>query len=177
MTPESEYRLFIEPHMDNMWKEICFRVKNESDRVDILQEVRIKAFKNLGKYNPDNVTGWLITMTRNLIHDYRRYNSKRWKTVWDLELLCTVNATLYHDSFQEESYFLAKEDHALNVVDYKEIVKGLNPLYRNVIELYVFDRNNETEIAEQLCLPLATVKNHIFRGRNEFKKALDNVAR
>jgi len=47
----------------------------------------------------------------------------------------------------------------------KQIIDSLPPRYRNLIVLRYFDELSYEEIAQQLDLPLGTVKAQLFRGR------------
>jgi RNA polymerase sigma-70 factor (ECF subfamily) len=47
----------------------------------------------------------------------------------------------------------------------KVLVDSLPPRYRNLIVLRYFDEQSYEEIAEQLDLPLGTVKAQLFRAR------------
>jgi len=47
----------------------------------------------------------------------------------------------------------------------KQLIDSLPPRYRNLIVLRYFDELSYEEIAQQLDLPLGTVKAQLFRGR------------
>ena len=54
----------------------------------------------------------------------------------------------------------------------KEVIEKLPSRYRTLIILRYFDELSYEEIAEQLDLPLGTVKAQLFRGRDLLSKVL-----
>jgi RNA polymerase sigma-70 factor (ECF subfamily) len=54
------------------------------------------------------------------------------------------------------------------------LVSKLKPRYRNLIELRYFREYSYEEIAEELSLPLGTVKAQLFRARELLSNILKN---
>ncbi|MCS6819339.1 MAG: sigma-70 family RNA polymerase sigma factor, partial [Chitinophagales bacterium] len=48
----------------------------------------------------------------------------------------------------------------------RQVIEKLSPKYRQLIELRYFDELSYEEIAEQLDLPLGTVKAQLFRAKD-----------
>jgi RNA polymerase sigma-70 factor (ECF subfamily) len=65
------------------------------------------------------------------------------------------------------------------IIMMREIVSRLKPHYRTLIELRYFDELSYEEIAQELNLPLGTVKAKLFRARdllyNIFKESEDKI--
>ena len=61
----------------------------------------------------------------------------------------------------EES--IIKDQRAIKI---REVIQQLSPKYRQLIELRYFDELSYEEIAEQLDLPLGTVKAQLFRAKD-----------
>ena len=55
----------------------------------------------------------------------------------------------------------------------KGLINGLPPRYRNLITLRYFDELSYEEIAQQLDLPLGTVKAQLFRAKGLLANILD----
>ena len=56
-----------------------------------------------------------------------------------------------------------------------ELVKTLKPRYRELVELRYFKELSYEEIAQQLDIPLGTVKAQLFRAREFLHNVLKNV--
>jgi RNA polymerase sigma-70 factor (ECF subfamily) len=57
----------------------------------------------------------------------------------------------------------------------RDIVDKLKPRYRKLVELRYFDEMAYEEIAEELKLPLGTVKAQLFRAREFLFQMMQNT--
>ena len=57
----------------------------------------------------------------------------------------------------------------------REVVSKLKPRYRELIELRYFEEFSYDEIAEELDLPLGTVKAQLFRAREFLYQIMKNT--
>lgn len=57
----------------------------------------------------------------------------------------------------------------------KEIVSKLKPRYRKLIELRYFSEYSYDEIAQELDLPIGTVKAQLFRARDLLFNVFNNT--
>lgn len=131
---------------------------------DLVQDTLLKALMHQDKFRPDtNLKGWLFTIMRNtFINDYRKHQRAR----------VSRDRT-------KDLYFLNVEDnHTLNLPDsrceYKDIWQHVNALREVLLIPFRMHINGYKyyEIAEQLHLPIGTVKNRIFQARQEIQKKL-----
>ena len=155
-------------------KKICqtiyYMVKNESTVEDIAQEVFIKVYKNLSKFNEQSsLYTWIYRITMNACYD----EIKKEKKVYHLS-----NYVDSDDGEEEIEY----EDENQNVDDIverklnKEIlikaIRTLNEEYRSLIVLRDIRGFSYWEISEMLNMKLGTVKSKISRAREALKKEL-----
>lgn len=144
-----------------------FAYKLTSDRdeaYDLLQETSLKALDNEDKFQPDtNFKGWMYTIMRNIfINNYR-------KAVRDQTFVDRTD-NLYHLSMPQDSGFATTD----SIHDMKEInnaIKRLPEEYRIPFSMHVAGFKYR-EIAEQLNLPLGTVKSRIFFTRQRLQDEL-----
>lgn len=141
---------------------------DQEDANDLLQETLLKALRYREKFvDPTNLKAWMYTIMKNtFINNYRRVS--RQKTI--------IDST-------EESYFLniSKEsasetpDSALR---YEEIKREVDRLEDDV--RIPFDMHNNgfkyKEIADELNMPIGTVKSRIFLARKKLTSALEDYA-
>lgn len=138
-----------EQYHTDIFRFIFSKVKNEHTANDLTQETFIKAHIKLDKLqDASKVKSWLFTIARNTTLDYFRKTSK---TVDLHEFDLT-------DEFWEENPHSAKDC-------LPGIIKNLPKKYRDPLFLSDIKGVKQAQIAEQLKLPLATVKSQIQRAR------------
>ena len=147
-------------------------VKNQEDAEDLTQEAFIKAFKSLESFNPDYAfSTWLYRIASNNCIDYLR--KKRLKTVSIDEPLTTRKGEMER---QYEDVNAPMPDEAITArersVILKRAIEELPEKYRRVIEMRHGQDMEYQDIADELELPLGTVKAHLFRARARLAKAL-----
>lgn len=129
---------------------ILNKVKDEVAAEDLLQETFIKVHHNLKNLkNPEKLKSWLFAIARNVIMDYFRSMDPK----IDIDL-------------PEES--IASDDPISNHTRedcLQGIIKALPKKYRRPLVLADIKGMKQQQIAEQLNLPLSTVKSQIQRGR------------
>lgn len=131
---------------------------------DLLQETMLKALTYRDKFTQNtNFKAWLYTIMKNtFINDYRR-NVKTRNTFDD-------SNNDFHLLFSKDKVFPAPD----SFYNTKEILKTIDELedeqritFTMFIEGYKYK-----EIAEELDIPLGTVKSRIFFTRNKLKELL-----
>ena len=135
-----------------------------SEAEDLTQETTLKALTNIDKYYDNvNFKGWVFTIMHNIfVNNYRR--TVRNQTVVD------QTENLYHLNLPQDSGFETPE----GSYAYAEITKVLNSFqdeYRVPFTMHVSGYKYE-EIAEDLKLPLGTVKSRIFFARKRLQEIL-----
>ncbi len=135
--------------------------QNEEDARDLLQETALKAFKYRQKYRNDtNLSAWLMTIMRNtFINNYRK--QKRRQVLNDRtannHLLNSGEATVRNKG--EENATLSE----------LEVVMEQVPAWAKVPLLMHIQGYQYDEIAEELDIPLGTVKSRIYYARKQIK--------
>jgi len=141
-------------------------VNNKSDAEDLTIEAFGKAFKNIAQYSPNFAfSTWLFKIASNNCIDYLRKKRTNFVSIdgshnEDKE----NNEPTIHlkDDMPDPEENLIKDQKALLM---RTIVKKLKPRYRTLIELRYFKEYSYEEIAEELDLPIGTVKAQLFRAR------------
>lgn len=137
---------------------------NREQAEDLLQDTTLKALDNEDKY-VDNVNfkGWIFTIMRNIfINNYRK--AARENTVVDTTEDC------YHLNLSQDSG-LESPDGAFTVNEISAIIAQFPDDYRKPFSMHVAGYKYE-EIAEQLAMPLGTVKSRIFFTRKRLREIL-----
>lgn len=136
-----------------------------TDADDLTIEAFGKAFRNLSQYTPDFAfSTWLFKIASNNCIDYIR--KKRLvvtsidQTAQNEEGGMAQNIPCEHPD-PEETVIKKQKHKAL-----REVVEKLKPHYRKLVELRYYKEYSYEEIAEELNLPLGTVKAQLFRARD-----------
>ena len=135
---------------------------NRDDAYDLLQDTTLKALDNSDKYVENtNFKGWVFTIMRNIfINNYRRV--ARSATVID------QTEDLYHLNLSQDSGIDSPEDSFAA----QEITAAINEFpekYRVPFSMHVAGYKYN-EIADEMGLPLGTVKSRIFFARQQLQE-------
>lgn len=151
--------------------EICYTLypmaykfcKDTDVAQDIVQDTILKALINIAKYKEGtNLKGWLYTIMRNIfINEYRR--RKRFcfvESATDFDIIGGQNQA----SYNEGSSNLGKA----------EIDMQLSRLDKKLTHPFLmhFEGFKYEEIAQELQLPIGTVKNRIHIARKELQEKI-----
>jgi len=168
---ESAYKDLMEKYDRPIYFHIRKMIREKELVEDLVQEVFMKAFKNLSTYSNEYAfSTWLYRIATNHTIDYLR--KKKLQTLSINDPYKTKDGEL-EIQLPDETY--ATDKHVIKK-ERKKIVQdaiaNLPEKYRAVIQLRHMDELSYDEIADELDLPLGTVKAHIFRARELLYKAL-----
>jgi RNA polymerase sigma factor (sigma-70 family) len=142
--------------------------QNREDAKDLFQETVLKALKYKDKFvDSTNLKAWLYTIMRNtFINDYRR--NKISKTMLD----SSPNSYLLSNVAQPT--IVAEME--VNVQEINKSIDCLEDEYRIPFQLFV-DGFKYKEIADEMNLPIGTVKSRIFIARQKLMADLKDFNR
>jgi len=135
--------------------------KNTEDAKDLYQETTFRALSNRDKFQPDtNFKAWMFTIMKNIfINNYRK----------------KVKANTILDT-TDNQFYLNSGSHATgNAAEGGILMKELNTMIADLDDsiripfLMHYEGFKYQEIADELALPLGTVKSRIFFARKELK--------
>ncbi len=142
---------------------LIHRMTNDYEEAnDTAQEIFIRIYRNLDKYNPEyKFATWIITITTNYIIDQRRKKKQETVPIDDVEF------GIAGEGSPEESYIKAERSRELF-----SLIEELPEIYRVPLLLYHKDGLSYTEISDKTKESLSKVKNRIFRGRKMLRDKL-----
>ena len=137
---------------------------NRDDAYDLLQDTTLKALDNEDKYvDNTNFKGWVFTIMRNIfINNYRKV--VRSATVID------QTEDLYHLNLPQDSGF-ETPDGSIAANEITAAIDSFADEYRIPFSIHVAGYKYN-EIAEQMNLPLGTIKSRIFFARQRLQEML-----
>ncbi|MDE6379119.1 MAG: sigma-70 family RNA polymerase sigma factor [Muribaculaceae bacterium] len=150
---------------------MSFAYQLTSDReqaADLLQDTTLKALDNEEKFTSDaNFKGWVFTIMRNIfINNYRK--NVRQATIVD------TTDDLYHLNTSQESALETPEG-SLSVKEITAVINTFDDEFRIPFNMHVAGYKY-SEIAEELDLPVGTVKSRIFFARKRLREQLADFA-
>ncbi len=150
---------------------MSFAYQLTSDReqaADLLQDTTLKALDNEEKFTSDsNFKGWVMTIMRNIfINNYRR--NVRQATIVD------TTDDLYHLNTSQESALETPEG-SISVKEITALINEFSDEFRIPFNMHVAGYKY-SEIAEELDLPVGTVKSRIFFARKRLREQLADFA-
>ena len=138
--------------------------QNHDDANDLVQETLIKAIRYENKYEDGtNLRGWLFTIMRNtFINNYRSLARRTAVMVQNVDPW-SYPITENTSRNQGEGKFMLE--------DIKKAMAGLEPVH-SVPFLRYFEGYKYHEIADELGIPIGTVKTRIHVARKLLKASL-----
>ncbi len=138
--------------------------KNVEDAKDLFQETAFRALSNREKFRPGtNFKAWLFTIMKNIfINNYRK--KVKANTITDsTDNLYYLNSSSKVISNKAESNIMLAELH--------DMIDSLDDSLKIPFTMH-YEGFKYQEIADQLSLPLGTVKSRIFFARKELKSLI-----
>lgn len=171
---QKSYAELMSRYKDSIYFMLLKMVNNRDDADDLTIEAFGKAFKNLHQYTPDFAfSTWLFKIATNNCIDFIRRKRK---------LTFSIDKNMENDSGQEmqfeiKSPMLDPEEKMIKkqkAMLMRDVVEKLKPRYKRLVELRYFQEKSYEEIADELKLPLGTVKAQLFRAREFLYQILKN---
>lgn len=161
---QKAYAQLMSNHQEPLYYIMLKMTGNATDAEDLTIEAFGKAFKNIKNYSSDYAfSTWLYKIAANNCIDFLR-KSKRLRFT-DVGLPDADGSSepfnVKSDLPDPETLVIEKQKIQLM----REVVDRLKPHYRRLVELRYFHEWSYEEIANELDLPLGTVKAKLFRSR------------
>ena len=164
-TPPSWEEL-VRDHSARVYR-LAYRLTgNRPDAEDLTQDVFVRVFRSLHRFQPGTFEGWLHRITTNLFLDGAR---RRQKIRFDG--LADGSAERLPSALPEPSEQLADADLDHDVA---AALAALPPEFRDAVVLCDIEGLSYEEISVVLDVKIGTVRSRIHRGRAQLRAALDH---
>jgi RNA polymerase sigma-70 factor, ECF subfamily len=145
---------------------MAYRLTGDRDEArDLAQDVFVRVYRNLDRYQPGTFEGWLYRITKNLFLDrIRRRSRVRMEPLPDEEWR------------QPSEPGPGPEEHAEAGVlgpSLEDALRELPPTFRTAVVLCDIQGLTYEEIAASTGWPIGTVRSRIHRGRKLLRSRLD----
>ncbi|HHJ11179.1 MAG TPA: sigma-70 family RNA polymerase sigma factor [Bacteroidetes bacterium] len=160
---QQAYSKLMSRYRDAIYYMLLKMVNNPTDAEDLTIETFGKAFKNLHQYVPDFAfSTWLFRIASNNCIDFiRKQRTPLISIDQDHSNKDGIPLTIQENSPDPEENMIKSQKAVLmhNIVD------QLKPRYKDLIVLRYFKEYSYEEIANELNLPLGTIKAQLFRAK------------
>jgi RNA polymerase sigma-70 factor, ECF subfamily len=168
MLKELKFKSLINQHKNRVYNYSFYMLGNRFDADDITQEVLIRTWKNMDKFNYNSAKAWMMTTAHNLCIDYLRKNKKsnrRTKEIDEVleEKLPDRTGNSSPDGIVHEKILDQK---------LKDIINCLPESVKSPFILYQFEGLKYKEISQVLNIPLNSVRVYILRARKKLQEEL-----
>ena len=158
----------IEQYRNNIRKIISSMTGSQNE--DIEQEVYIRTWKNIDKYQENGkFKSWVSTITANLCRDYMKssYFRHSQNTVTEEDDLIQIKDT--KESIEDTFIRKQRQKRIMDAID------ALKPKFKEVIIMYEMQDMSYEEISEKLKCPVGTIRSRLFNARKELSITLQDL--
>jgi RNA polymerase sigma-70 factor (ECF subfamily) len=170
---EEAFEILIQRYEQPVYNLVCRLLNDPSDAADIVQEVFLKVFRNIGSFRGNSsLKTWIYRIAVNEAYNHRRWFSRHQRQ--EVALGREDGLPSYADSVADPAPtpFDQAAGHETRALVEKALEK-LNPKFRAAVVLRDIEDLSYEEIAAVLEISLGTVKSRILRGREALRKALE----
>ena len=173
MLQSSKFDYLIEQHRNKIFNYSLYMLRNHMDAEDITQEVMIRIWQNINKFNFLAARAWIMRTTHNLCIDYLRRN----KNQYQKEL--SIDDNLSERIEDQRNAVMPDEALNQNLLDknIKHAVESLPERLKSPFVLYELQGFKYKEISKILDMPLSSVKVNILRARKQLQQELKLYAK
>jgi RNA polymerase sigma factor (sigma-70 family) len=170
---EKAYSTLLSRYRNSVFHAMYKMVNNRDDADDLTIEAFGKAFRKLPTYAPNYAfSTWLFKIAINNCIDHIR--KKRLLTLSMDDTIMDSDREYSHNirDYQPDPEQMMMHEQKLSHVRY--LVDKMNVKYRTMIELRYYEELSYEEIAQELGLPLGTVKAQLFRAKEILSQQLQS---
>lgn len=172
---QKAYAELMDRYRDSVYFMLLKMVNNKDDADDLTIEAFGKAFNKLHQYAPHFAfSTWLFKIATNNCIDFIRRKKMH---VYSLDKPIEggdgseISVEIKSQTLDPEEWLIKKQ----KVKHMRAVVEKLKPRYRQLVELRYYKELSYEEIAQQLDLPLGTVKAQLFRAREFLYNMMKNT--
>lgn len=170
------YNELLKLYRDPLYFMLYEKVNDKELAKDLTIESLGKAFNKLHLYTPIyTFSTWLFTVARNHCIDYLRKNKLSTISI-DKIILNSEGKASSLDLKSSDLNPEQKLEKKQRIAMLRQVVDSLKPNYRTLVKLRYFKEMTYDEIANELKLPIGTVKAQLHRSREQLFKIMSGLS-
>ena len=162
---QQAYAELLDKYRESIYFMMFKMVSNQEDAEDLTIEAFGKAFKRLHQYVPNFAfSTWLFRIATNNCIDFIRKKKLITLSIdnpMEDDEGGSMMVSLESGGLDPEEKFIRKQ----KIKAMRKVVDKLKPRYRDLVILRYFKEYSYDEIAEEMDIPIGTVKAQLFRAR------------
>ncbi len=150
-------------------------VKNEDVAQDMLQDTYVEVFKNISQLKDENdFLSWASTIANRKCFAYIK---KDRDILVDEQTDDEGNESDYFESVADDESFIPENifDNKEKIKMIRDIIDDLSDIQRACVIGFYYNDQKQDEIADQLGIPVNTVKSHLNRAKAKIKEAVGDI--
>lgn len=170
------FRLLIQDYQKLVAHVVFRMISNQADREELSQEVFLKVYQNLSKFEFNSkLSTWIAKIAYNLCLNFLQ---KKKVSLYDDEKIQNTNSgngdiksaakSLFNESEQPDTFTILNQRNEI----LKNAITKLPSQQKTIVTLYHLEEMSYKEIGEIMNLPDGTVKSYLFRARKTLKEQL-----
>ncbi len=169
------FKRIVSRHLKEIYN-FVYRLSGRSEEAqDITQEVFIKIWKNLAKFDPtQNFKTWIFAIARNTTIDWLRKRKPLLFSDFDRDEHDSFESNLPDTTIPPPDELFERNESKQRL---EQILQNISIDYRTIILLHHIDELTFEEIGTILQKPMNTVKSQYRRALLALKKILKNAPR
>lgn len=156
------FRLLVEKYRTDLFRTIFAVLRDQKDAEDATQEVFIKIYHSLPKYENQGFKTWITRIAVNHAIDVKRKRDRRREDV--VESMELQANTVQQESVETE--IISRERNRL----VRERLNEIPANYREVIYGFYIAEKSYQQLAEEQQVQVKTIETKIYRARHWMKK-------
>ena len=153
------------PHLDAAYRLARWRMRNQQDAEDVVQEASMRALRYFGTFTGGDGRAWFLQIVRNTCSSWRGHRFDTRTDPFDEEQ--------HHSSrpaSNPEALLLQSDDATLIA----RAMQKVPARFHRLLVLREFDGLSYREVAEVMGIPMGTVMSGLSRARRALRDALDS---
>ena len=146
-----------------------YMLRNRMDADDATQEVLIRIWYNIDKFNYAAAKSYIMRITHNLCIDFLR--KRNLLTNRELEITDDIEETVGDSSSESNPYLVMQMKIAAEKI--KNAIEKLPENLKSVFVLHEMQGMKYIEISTALEIPINSVKVNLFRARKKLQEELN----
>jgi len=138
------------------------------DADDVTQEVLIRIWQNIDKFNILAAKTWIMKTTNNLCIDYLRKRSKKLNR--DIEIDEVFEESHSNSNHSDNPLIITHNNIVFERI--KESIERLPDNLKSIFILYEINGLKYKEISKSLDMPINTIKVYLLRARKKLQEEL-----
>jgi RNA polymerase sigma-70 factor, ECF subfamily len=163
--PDESFDDVVLPHLAVAYRLARWRMRNEHDAEDVVQEALLRAFRYFRTFTGGDGQAWFLRIVRNTCSGWRGHGFRLPTDSFDEEQHSSAG------SASDPETLLLKTDNATLIA---RAMRSLPDSFHQLLVLREFEDLSYRELADVMEIPIGTVMSRLSRARQALRGALDS---